>query len=202
MKSILVTVALCVGFVVATGCFSRESRVAAPFMDAEAMTQQCMELVDADDDGFLTATELKVTPGLLSALVDLDEDKDRKLSRDEIFNRFMLYVDSRVGLQGLSCTVTLNGQPLRDGQIKLVPEPFMAEYIEPAAGEVINVDTGYAEISTGPELPGVQPGIYRVEITSPSVDISPNYNEQTIYGIEVAPIQQENPRRHFNVKRR
>ena len=74
--------------------------------------------------------------------------------------------------------------------------------IEPATGEVINADTGFAEISTDPELPGVQPGIYRVEITSPSVDISPNYNENTVYGIEVAPIQQESPRRHFNVKRR
>ena len=78
----------------------------------------------------------------------------------------------------------------------------MADGLEQAAGEVINVNTGYAEISTDPELPGVRPGIYRVEITSPSVEISPKYNTETIYGIEVAPVQQERPTRHFDVRRR
>lgn len=202
IKSLLLAIVPSVGFLLVNGCMFSESRVVAPDMDPEAMTQKCMELNDADADGFLTKTELKASPGLASALIDLDEDKDQKLSRDEIHKRFDLYVESRVGLQGLHCTITMNGRPLADAQVKLVPEPYMADYIEPAAGEVINVNTGYAEISTDPELPGVRPGIYRVEITSPSVEISPKYNKETIYGIEVAPIQQERPTRHFDVKRR
>ena len=40
----------------------------------------------------------------------------------------------------------------------------------------------------------------RIEVER--LDIAAKYNEQTIYGIEVAPIQQENPTRQFNVKRR
>jgi hypothetical protein len=171
-------------------------------MDPEAMTQKCLELVDTDGDELLTKSELKVTPGLLSALVDLDKDKDGKLSRVELLDRFKFYVESRVGLQGLNCTVTMNGRPLHDAHIDLVPEPFMIDYIEPAQGDVINANTGYVELSTDPELPGVRPGIYRVEITSPSVEIAAKYNTETIYGIEVAPIQQESPSRQFNVKRR
>jgi hypothetical protein len=190
------------GCLAIAGCSNRESRVVAPVMDPVAMTEQCFELVDADKDGQLTKRELKATPGLLSALVDLDVNKDDQLSREEILSRFQLYVDSQVGLQGFNCTVTMNGRPLRDGHVELIPEPFMAEFIEPAAGDVINTSTGMAEVSTDPELPGVRPGIYRVEITSPTVEISPRYNTETIYGVEVAPVQQEAPNRNFPVKRR
>jgi len=171
-------------------------------MDPETMTKACMDLVDKDGDGQLTKEELKVTPGMLSALVDLDRDKDNQLSREEVFQRFELYVNSRVGLQGVACSVTLNGQPLRDAHVDLVPEPYMAEFIEPAAGDVINPNTGAVEISTNPELPGVRPGFYRVEITSPTVEIAAKYNEDTIYGIEVAPVQKENASSHFKVKKR
>ena len=181
---------------------SWESRVAAAKMDPDTMTKACMELVDANGDGQLSKDELKVTPGLLSALIDLDENEDDQLSEEEIFKRFELYVNSRVGLQSIDCRVTLNGTPMRDAHVELVPEPYMADFIESAAGDVINGNTGAVEISTDPELPGVRPGFYRVEITSPTVKIATKYNEETIYGIEVAPVQKQNARSIFNVKKR
>jgi hypothetical protein len=202
MKSNLFGITCFLGCIFLSGCLSRESRVPAAKMDPETMTQKCMDLVDADSDGLLTKAELKVTPGLLSALVDLDEDKDKQLSRDEIFKRFELYVTSRVGLQGVDCSVTINGRPLRDAHVDLIPEAYMAEFIEPAAGDVINENTGAVEISTHADLPGVRPGIYRVEITSPSVDIASKFNKETIYGMEVAPIQKENESHQFRVKKR
>ena len=154
------------------------------------MTASCMELVDSDKDGMLTKTELKVTPGLLSAAGDLDENSDGKLSRDEIFTRFELYIQSKVGLQGFSCKIQrANGDPIEDAQIKLVPEPFMADYIETAEGEVIDENTGFAELTSDPEVPGtVRVGMYRVEITSPTIKIPSKYNEKTTLGVEVAPV--------------
>lgn len=168
------------------------------------MTQSCMDLVDADQDGYLTNEELKVSPGLRSALVDLDEDQDKQLSRAEVFARFEMYVNSRVGLQSIDCTVTMNGRPLKDAHVDLIPEPYMADFIEPAAGDVINQYTGAVEISTDPELPGVRPGFYRVVITSPTVEIAAKYNDETIYGIEVAPIQKQDGANasHFKVKKK
>ena len=119
-----------------------EARVKAAKMDPEAMTKACLDLVDTDGDGQLTKSELKVVPGLLSALEDLDGNDDKKLSRDELLERFQLYVTSRVGLQSIDCTVTIHGRPLPDAHVDLIPEPYMADFIEPAAGDVINPNTG------------------------------------------------------------
>ena len=113
-------------------------------MDAEAMTNACMEQLDGDGDGFLTKKEMESAPGLLFAAADLDIDpKDDKLSRAEILARFQLYVELNVGFQALSPKVVFpNGRPVEDAEIEMVPEPFMADYIETATGSVIDVDTG------------------------------------------------------------
>lgn len=38
----------------------------------------------------------------------------------------------------------------------------------------------------GPKMPIVQPGLYRVEITHPSVKLPAKYNSTTAFGLEVA----------------
>lgn len=178
-----------------TGClFGGPSRVAAPEWDAEGITDKAMEQCDEDKDGLLTKTELKNAPGLAYALRQLDTDGDKKLSRDEVQQRFQDYLDSKVGVQGFTCYVQLkNGQPLHDGHIKLIPEAFLEGVIEAAEGDVIDDRTGMAEVTTPNDegLFGVRSGMYRVEITSPSMKIGKKYNEETTLGVEISPFTNE-----------
>jgi hypothetical protein len=82
-----------------------------------------------------------------------------------------------------------NGRPLQDGHVRLIPEPFLEGIIEAAEGDVVDDRTGMAEVSTpnDDDLFGVRCGMYRVEITSPSVKIGKKYNEETILGVEISP---------------
>jgi hypothetical protein len=174
-----------------TGCFSgRPPRVAAPAWDVEGITDKAMEQCDEDNDGLLTKTELKNAPGLEYAFRQLDTDRDKKLSRDEVRQRFQDYLDSKMGIQGFSCYVLLkNGRPLRDGRVRLIPEPFLEGIIEVAEGDVVHDRMGLAEVSmTNDEgLVGVRSGMYRVEITSPSFKVGKKYNEETVLGVEISP---------------
>ncbi len=150
-----------------------------------------MEHCDEVSDGLLTPTELKNAPGLAYAFRQLDTDGDRKLSRDEVRQRFQDYLDLKMGYQGFNCYVLLkNGQPLRDAHIKLIPEPFLEGFIEPAEGEIVDDRNGMAEVSTPNDegVSGVRCGMYRVEITSPSIRIGKKYNEETILGVEISPL--------------
>jgi hypothetical protein len=174
-----------------TGCLDRgPSPVAAPAWDVEGITDKAMEQCDVDSDGLLTKTELKNAPGLEYAFRQLDTDRDKKLSRDEVRQRFQDYLDSKMGIQGFSCYVLLkNGRPLRDGHVRLIPEPFLEGIIEVAEGDVVHDRMGLAEVSmTNDEgLVGVRSGMYRVEITSPSFKVGKKYNEETVLGVEISP---------------
>ena len=82
----------------------------------------------------------------------IDTDGDGKLSRDELLERFNIYVDTAVGLQSITLQVRQrNGAGFMGAKVRLVPEPFMADYIEESEGEVIDPSSGLVEIMTLPE---------------------------------------------------
>jgi hypothetical protein len=72
-----------------------------------------------------------------------------------------------------------------------VPEECFGDSITPAAGEISG---GGANVFIDPNLLppeeanllGVQPGIYKVKVTHPSIDIPAKYNTETTLGQEVA----------------
>ena len=74
----------------------------------------------------------------------------------------------------------------------LIPEDFFGGAIKPATGTSGPGGRGYLGVAPEdlPEnttsLPLTQPGLYRVEITHPSVRIPAKYNTETTLGIEVA----------------
>lgn len=182
---------LLLGLSVIAGCSASKGRVEAPELDPEKMADGAMQLCDANSDGVLSASELSASPALKFAKDDIDTDGDGKISRDELVERFNIYVDTAVGLQGITLNVrkgSVNGDGLMGATVKLVPEPFMAEFIEEAVGEVIDPSTGLVEIMTLPPDPGVRVGMYRVEIESEDFKVPTKYNTNTIYGIEVPPI--------------
>lgn len=173
------------------GCFGAKESVGAPELDAPKMTDDAMALCDADGDGFITSTEVKASPALKFAMDDIDLDGDGKLSRDELKERFDIYVTTATGLKSVSLFVrrgSKNGDGLVGATVRLVPEPFMADYIEEAEGEVIDPSNGMVEIMTLPPNPGVRVGMYRVEIESDDMKVKAKYNTETTLGIEVPPI--------------
>lgn len=175
------------------GCFGGPGRIEAPEWNVDTITDNCMTQVDANGDGFVTKKEAEENaPGLAYALQQIDADSDKKLSRDEIWQRFQDYADSKVGMQGFGFSVLYKGRPLRRGDLKLVPEPFMADYIQEADGEITDEYTGGVEFDiSGDDLFGVNPGMYRIEVRSDDVNIKPKYNDETVLGVEVAPFTNE-----------
>lgn len=175
------------------GClFGGPSRVEAPQMDPEAISTACMEQCDKDGDGFISSKEAKEhAPGLAYAFRQLDVDpEDKKLSKEEVRQRFQDYVDSKMGVKGFNCfVVTRSGRALADGHVRLVPEDFMLGTVEAGEGDVVDDVTGMAEVAYPNDegLFGMRAGMYRVEITSPTVKIGAKYNEQTTLGVEVSP---------------
>ena len=173
------------------GCGKAKGRVEAPVLNAEAMADGAMDLCDSNSDGFISSSELKASPALKFSKDDIDTDGDGKLSRDELLERFNIYVDTSVGLQGITLNVrkgSVNGDGLMGATVRLVPEPFMADYIEEAEGEVNDPSNGLVEIMTLPPDPGVRVGMYKVVIESDEFKIPSKYNDNTTLGIEVPPI--------------
>jgi hypothetical protein len=184
VRFVLLSLALCI----CTGCFfGRPKRVGAPEWDPEKITDDCLALVDSDKNGSVSASELKLAPGLQYCAKQLDTNGDNQLSRDEILERFKLYVETKVGLKGYGCRVRLNGQPADGVEVRLVPEPFLADYIEPATGQASEGNVSIT--SPNPEgLPFARIGMYRVEITSPHVKIPAKFNTETTLGVEISPV--------------
>lgn len=171
------------------GCMGAKGRVEAPELDPPSMAQGAMDLCDSNTDGFIDKTEVKQSPALNFALDDIDTDGDKKISHDELLDRFTIYKETAVGLQGITMhVVQRNGDGLMGATVRLVPEPFMPDSIEEATGEVIDPGNGLVEIMTLPPDPGVRVGMYRVEVTSDDVKVPSKYNTDTKWGIEVPPI--------------
>lgn len=173
------------------GCPKGKGRVEAPKLDADKMTDGAMSLCDANGDDLIDASEIKSSPALKFAKNDIDTDGDGKLSRAELAERFKIYVDVPSGAQGITMKVrqgNRNGEGFMDAKVRLVPEPFMEEFIEVGEGEVIDPTTGYVQISSVPGVPGVRVGMYRIEITHDSRKVPAKFNTKTILGIEVPPI--------------
>jgi hypothetical protein len=172
--------------VAVSGCFGPEG-MKTPEWNPDMAADSCMQQYDKDSDGFLDKKELGASPPLTVASPYLDTDNDKKLSRDEILARIKVYQENKVNKQTL-VTVTVNGQPLMDAEVEFVPEDFLAEFIGPAHGSVVEGTPGLITMSSEGMLDMVQVGLYRVKVTSPTANVRPEYNEDTTLGIEVSPV--------------
>ena len=173
------------------GCFGGPSRIEAPEWDVDAITAACMQQADEDQDGSITKTEAKANaPSLAYALQELDTDQDKSLSEDEVRARFQDLANAKTGVQGFGAKFLYKGRPF-PGEIRLVPEPFLAGVIEEAEG-VPDEFTGDTNFDIpGDEFYGVRPGMYRIEVTSDKAKIPAKYNTETTLGISVSPFTNE-----------
>ncbi len=179
---------------ISLGCSSGPTAVEVPAIDSETVAMEVMTLYDKDGDGFLNSDELSSCPSLLDASKKprVDKDRDQRLSKGEFIERLEAWTNGGVGVSYLACSITKEGRPLNGAQIKLIPEAFLGEAIQPAEGTtdasgsaMLGIDKSNLPAALQ-NLRGVQQGLYRVEITHPSVQLPPKYNSATILGLEVS----------------
>lgn len=183
------TLSIIASLLIATaGCGpSRPPRVPAPPIDPESMARAVLQLVDADGDGQLTAAELARVPGLVTVLATLDTDRDKRLSATELTRWLTGVRDSKVAVTPVPLQVTHKGKPVAGATVKLVPEPFMGSKVKAAEG---TTNTGGSVLPSipGSTYPGVNSGIYRVEITGTlpgGKPIPAKFNASTTLGLAV-----------------
>lgn len=172
--------------VVTTSCSRSGGRVNPPAVEPVAMAQAAIKQLDGNADQALSEAELALSPGLKRAFPLSDTNGDKQLTADEIAARLQTFRDARVGLVGLSASFTLDGRPLEGARVVLTPEKFFASALKPAESTTTPEGIGFFQISQ--DLPGVQPGLYRLEVYLPGADgkesIPARYNGETIYGID------------------
>ena len=129
--------------------------------------------------------------GILGQLEAYDQDKDERVSAPEIAARIKQWQVRGTGLRPFSCGVSFQGRPLVGAEVRLVPEAFLGNDVKTASGTT--ADFGRAPVRIAPEklpedqkdIPGVQLGIYKVQITHPTVKLPARFNTETTLGVEI-----------------
>ena len=181
----------CVLVTASLGCHRGPTAIRPPKIDSARAADAAIEQYDQDADGLLSEAELAACPGILGQLRKYDQDQDRRVSAAEIAARIGQWQDRGTGLRAFSCGVSLEGRPLFGAQVRLTPETFLGENLKSASGTV--ADFGQAVIRIAPEelpedqkdIPGVQLGLYKVQITHPTVELPARYNTETTLGVEI-----------------
>lgn len=185
---VLVTIAV-------TGCSRGPTAVKVPPIQPEIAAESALSQYDKNGDGELTKDELANCPALLDSLNKsgrVDTNGDQRLSKQELVDRFTTWARGGIGVSYLACRVTIKGRPLNRAEVKLVPETILSDVIQPASGTtrrtgmaVLGIDKANLP-SDLQNLRCVQQGLYRVEITHPSIQIPAKYNSNTTLGVEVS----------------
>jgi hypothetical protein len=171
-----------------SGCGQgRPARVIAPAIDVEAVTAAMFTAADTDGNARLEDGELATVPAIATAAVALDTDGDKGVSRQELAQWLDEVSRSKVAITTFETVVRHRGRPLAGVLVKLVPEPFMGGEIKAAEGTT-DAD-GLARVTIpGGRYPGVNCGIYRVEITGKGNDGRPlpaRYSSTSTLGVAV-----------------
>jgi hypothetical protein len=183
---------IALGVLAAVGCGGRPGRLSPPRIDPEEAALAALKAYDENQDESLSAAELTKCPALVHVLPQYDSSGDGALSSDEIAAGIRGWSEGKMGATPWPFQVKFNGRPLEGAHVELIPEPFLGDAVKPAFGDSGQGGRGALGMSlddlpsNAPKRPLVQPGLYRVKITHPSVKIPASYNEQTTLGLEVA----------------
>lgn len=174
------------------GCNSGPKRIPAPDVNPAGLTERLIEDFDANGNGTLSTEELNPAPSLVAMFDAYDGDKNNELSSDELEAGLARIFDGKGGITSANCHVTRNGKPVSGATVYFVPEPFLDGAVA-VAGGITSAD-GIADLSVREEdLPPnspkerglIQPGLYFIEVTHPTVKIPEKYNKQTTLGSAV-----------------
>lgn len=172
------------------GCSSSPGRLSAPDVNAGSAAAKAVEEFDKNGDGVLQKDELQACPALADASGAYDADRNGDLTLDEVKEGINRWAATRTGAMMLPFRITLDGRPVADADVKLVPVSFLADSIKPNVGKADSSGSGMLGLapedrpSNAPSTPLATPGLYRVEITDPSGTVPAQFNTESTLGIE------------------
>lgn len=170
-------------FLCCSGCGGGGERFEEVTLDPAEVAAAIMAEYDSDSDGEISKSELKKCEGLemlgrgedmLIPEYRLDSDGSGTISEAEFAAKFKANFEALRG--AYACQVLYRGRPLEGAKVQLIPMPFMGDI--PGAGGETDVD-GFCSVVGDDGKPGAIPGIYRVEVTHPEVNISSRYNTES-----------------------
>jgi hypothetical protein len=151
---------------------------------------------DADGSNSLIKSEAEQAPGLLSRWSRYDADKDGAISRAELESHVQEWVDRGDGIASITCVVRLKNRQIGDVSVRLIPDDALSETIHAAAtvshpkfASFLSIPPEYKHPSHA-KLAGMQYGLYRVEVTHPSLNLIPSADSR---GVDVSPADQAAP---------
>jgi hypothetical protein len=177
--------------------------VDVPQIDPAGAASAAVEQYDADKDQNISQSESAACPGLAGSFQLYDADKNGLLSKAEIQSRLEAMLGSGIGRMPCMLVVYAGDSdaPIEGARVRVVPEPFLAEAIQP--GEGVTNHRGIAKpvtVDAPPGLPGIEFGLYRVQITHDSLKIAAQYNTTTELGFELSPLERNRDTFEFRLK--
>ena len=172
------------------GCSGRPGRLASPDVNAGRAAAKAIAEFDKSGDGVLQKDEIQACPALADAAGAYDTDHNGDLTAEEVKEGINRWAATRTGAMMLPFRITLDGHPVADADVKLVPVSFLADSILPNVGKADSSGSGMLGLapedrpSNAPKTPLATPGLYRVEITDPSGKVPAQFNTESTLGIE------------------
>ncbi len=112
------------------------------------------------------------------------------MTATEIAALLRKYQQNALGLVSVYGTVNMDGKPVADATVRLVPEKFMGPAVQGAEAKT-NAGGMFQPQTEGMDVPGVRCAVYRVEISAKNASgqetIPAKFNRETTLGIEVGP---------------
>jgi hypothetical protein len=195
-QAICLLTAFAVALVASCGCNSRPTAVQAPQYDPEAFATSLLQRHDPDGNGTISKQEAAQMPGLVAAWARYDNDGMEGVSHADLAARAQGWLDRRDGIVAISCVVRLAGSQIGDVHVKLIPDESIAGVVQPA--EAVSRRDRPSHLSIPPEfkpeahrnLSGMQYGLYRVEVSHPTMQIAPAAQST---GCDIGPADQASP---------
>jgi hypothetical protein len=179
---------LAVGLLALAGCTQSGTQLLVapvPKYDSEAIVQAILAEFDKNKNGTIEPNEAKACPALAGAFTDIDANRDRRLSADELRKRVEAYAASATGSVEVGCVVRLDEQPLAEATVTFVPETCMRPGLKTAVGTT-DVDGRCFEYKIDGKLyRGLAPGLYKIQVAKDGAALAARFNSQTILGKEV-----------------
>jgi hypothetical protein len=195
-RSMLIATGALLAIVASPGCSSHPTAVSPPKYDPQAFADSLLERCDADGGGSLTKKEAELVPGVLARWSRYDVNKDGVVTREELESHVQEWVDRKDGISSITCTVRLKNRQIGDVTVKLIPDESLKGIVQPA--ETVS-HSQYASFLSIPaelkdkayaKLTGMQYGLYRIEISHPTMKLAPAANSR---GLDVSPADQAAP---------
>ncbi len=169
------------------------STLDSPVFHPRHAAEDVIAMYDSDSNGVLDANEMGASAIIQPVLQRADIDRNGEVTHTELMNRFATYVADELSMTTFPCRLMLDGKPLAQAKVSLMPESFMGQGYEVATGTTSQ--SGHTVLST-PSIAtsgfsGVYFGVYRLEVSKKNTRgeelVPEHYNSASQIGQEIAP---------------